>query len=85
MTLNYCLSVRPFYLYVCLSVCRKPHPQSPFEKVLSAIGSSDMTALKELLELKLLGIDSCDHDGNTLLHYAVSAGSVGAARMLIDR
>ena len=67
------------------SICRKPHPQSPFEKVLSAIGSSDMAALKDLLELKLLGIDSCDHDGNTLLHYAVSAGSVGAVRMLAER
>lgn len=44
-----------------------------------------MSQLRDLLDQKLLGVDSCDHDGNTLLHYAVSVGNTEAVRILGDR
>ena len=66
-------------------IFRNLHPQSPFERALNAIHTSSTVLLCHLLDQGLLAVESCDHDGNTLLHYAVAEGRTGVLRALHER
>lgn len=70
---------------LCVLSLSNQHPQSPFERALYAITCSSGTLLSYLLDQNMLGVEACDHDGNTLIHYAVAMKKIDAIHILYER
>ena len=72
-------------LVVCSNAPSGKQHTEPFWTAVSSLISHDSAQLVECLKRPGLNIESCDPEGNTLLHYATALGRVDMIHTLFRR